>query len=77
MEETGSEQANRVRVAVYRAVAELALLSITALASMMLLARSVHHRKVLESMRKLNAGCGVQRKRRKAPTAPNLNFWPT
>ncbi len=51
----GSEQANRVRVAVYRAVAELALLSITALVSMMLLARSLHHRKVLESMRKLNA----------------------
>src|SRR5579862_5614053 len=51
----GSDQAKRVRTAVYRAVGELALLSITALVSMMLLARTVHHRSVLESMRKLNA----------------------
>ncbi len=49
------EQAARVRIAVYRAVGELALLSIVALVSMLLLARSVRHRDVLKSMRKLNA----------------------
>jgi signal transduction histidine kinase len=48
------QQASRVRTTVYRAVGELALLSIVALVSMLLLARNVRHRKVLESMRKLN-----------------------
>ena len=48
------EQAARVRITVYRAVGELALLSVVALACMLLLARNVRHRNVLESMRKLN-----------------------
>lgn len=48
------EQAARVRSTVYRAVAELALLSLVALVSMLLLARAVRHRNVIESMRKLN-----------------------
>ena len=48
------QQAARVRVTVYRAVGELALLSIAALVSMLLLARNVRHRNVMESMRKLN-----------------------
>jgi signal transduction histidine kinase len=50
-----TEQAARIRTTVYRAVGELALLSVAALVSMLLLARSVRHRKVLESMRELNA----------------------
>lgn len=48
------DQAARVRSTVYRAVGELALLSVVALVSMLLLARTVRHRNVLESMRKLN-----------------------
>lgn len=48
------DQAARVRSTVYRAVGELALLSVVALVSMLLLARTVRHRNVIESMRKLN-----------------------
>ena len=48
------KQAARVRTTVYRAVGELALLSLAALISMLLLARNVRHRNVLESMRRLN-----------------------
>lgn len=48
------EQAARVRTTVYRAVGELAVLSIAALISMLLLARNVRDRRVLESTRQLN-----------------------
>jgi signal transduction histidine kinase len=49
------QQAARVRTTVYRAVGELALLSLSALISMLLLARNVRSRNLIASMQKLNA----------------------
>jgi signal transduction histidine kinase len=48
------QQAARVRTTVFWAVGELALLSLAALMSMLIHARNVRHRNILESVRKLN-----------------------